>query len=109
MAVFSGIGDRVADFAEAYIRQTKGRWAGEPLTLERWQRSFLDELFLVDEQGGLVYREALLGVARKNGKSTLAAAIALYGLLGLGEEGAEVYSAAASREHRAALSACDPT
>jgi len=98
MALFAGHGERVADFATRYVVQTKGRWAGEPLKLERWQRSFLDELFLVDGDGRRVYREALLGVGRKNGKSTLAAAIALYGLLGLGEEGAEVYSAAASRD-----------
>jgi hypothetical protein len=35
--VFAGIGERVADFAARYIVQTKGRWAGEPLLLERWQ------------------------------------------------------------------------
>lgn len=103
MAVYSGHGKRVADFAEKYVVQTKGRWAGEPLALETWQRSFLDELFLVDEEGRRIYREALLGVARKGGKSTLAAAIGLYGLLGLGEQGAEVYSAAASKDQARAV------
>lgn len=97
MAVYTGIGERVADFAARYIVQTKGRWAGKPLTLEPWQRAFLDELFLVGEQGRRVYREALLGTPRKNGKSTLAALIALYGLME-GEPGAEVYSAAASKD-----------
>jgi phage terminase large subunit-like protein len=62
VAVYSGMGERVAEFAAKYIVQTKGRWAGEPLALERWQRSFLDELFLVDEDGNRIYREALLGV-----------------------------------------------
>lgn len=72
MEVYAGIGERVAGFAERYIVQTKG-----PLQVERWQRAFLDELFLVDGEGRRVYREALLGVGRKNGKSTVAAAIAL--------------------------------
>lgn len=62
-------GRKVAAFAERFIRQTKGRWAGEPLTLERWQADLLDELYLVDDDGANVYREALIGVARKNGKA----------------------------------------
>jgi phage terminase large subunit-like protein len=91
-------GPRVAAFSERFIRQTKGRWAGQPLHLEPWQRALLDELYLLDPTGGLLYREALIGVARKNGKSTLAAAIALYGLIASGENAPEVYSAAASKE-----------
>lgn len=91
-------GRLVAAFAKRFIRQTKGRWAGEPLDVEAWQRDLLDELYLRDADGRRVYREALIGVARKNGKSTLAAAIALYGLIAAGEQGPEVYSAAASRD-----------
>ncbi len=97
-AVYTGHGERVARFAETYIRQTKGRWAGKPLHLEDWQRELLDELYLVDGRGRRVYREALIGVPRKNGKSTLAATIALAGLLVENEPGAEVYAAAASKE-----------
>lgn len=95
---FVGMGERVAGFAEEYIRQTKGRWGGLPLIVEPWQRAILDELYLLDEHGDNVYREALIGVPRKNGKSTLAAAIALYGLVGTNEPGAEVYAAAASKD-----------
>jgi phage terminase large subunit-like protein len=91
-------GGRVEKFARGFIRQTKGRWAGEPLKFEPWQRGLLDELYLLDDDGNFVYREALIGVARKNGKSTLAAAIALYGLIASGEDGPEVYSAAASKD-----------
>jgi len=69
VAVYAGLGDRVAEFSERYVRQTKGRWAGAPLSLEGWQRELLDELYLTDENGGLVYREALIGVPRKNGKA----------------------------------------
>lgn len=97
-AFFKGHGARVERFIGTHIRQTKGRWNGEPLALEPWQREVLDELFLVDEDGNNVYREALLGLPRKNGKSTLMSAIALYGLLAAGEHGAEVYAAAAAKD-----------
>lgn len=97
MGEFQTAGPRVKAFAENYIRQTKGRWAGKPLTLEGWQSDLLDELYLV-EDGKFVYREALIGVPRKNGKSTICAAIALYGLMAMNEAGAEVYAAAASKD-----------
>jgi phage terminase large subunit-like protein len=97
-AFFTGHGDRVAKFVHQFVRQTKGRWAGVPLTLEPWQKEVLDELYLVDSDGNFVYREALIGIPRKNGKSTLMSAIALYGLLASGEQGAEVYAAAASKD-----------
>ncbi len=78
--------------------QTKGRWAGKPLAHELWERQFLDELFLLDATGKRVYKEALLGISRKNGKSTLGAELALYGLLGTPEYSPEVYAAAAARD-----------
>jgi phage terminase large subunit-like protein len=93
-----GYGEVVTRFAEEWVVQTKGRWAGHALKLEPWQQDFLDELFLVDQDGRRVYREALLGLARKNGKSTLSSALALYMLLAAGEQGPEVYSAASSKD-----------
>jgi phage terminase large subunit-like protein len=96
--VLKGIGARVGRFAQGYIVQTKGRWAGGALNLEPWQQEFLDELFLVYPDGERVYREALLGIARKNGKSTISAAIALYMLMASGEHGPEVYVAAGSKD-----------
>jgi phage terminase large subunit-like protein len=95
---YKGIGERVGRFVRQNVRQTKGRWAGQLLNLEDWQQDFLDELFLVTKDGRLVYREALLGIPRKNGKSTLMAALALYGLMASGEHGAEVYVAAGSKD-----------
>ena len=41
-------GPRVRRFGEHFIVQTKGRWAGQPLEHQPWQRQFLDELFLLD-------------------------------------------------------------
>lgn len=97
-ALLKGHGKLITRFSEKMIVQTKGRWAGQPLTFEPWQRDFLDELFLVYDDGERVYREALLGVARKQGKSTMAAAIALFLLIGSDESGPEVYAAAASKD-----------
>lgn len=96
--VYEGIGDVVAKFSQEWVVQTIGRWAGKPLILEPWQHEFFNELFLVYEDGTRVYREALLGISRKNGKSTLSAALALYMLLASGENSPEVYVAAGSRD-----------
>lgn len=45
-----------------------------------------------------LYVEALVGLARKNGKSTLSSGVALYLLVGDGEPGAEIYAAASSKD-----------
>lgn len=80
------------------LRQTKGKWAGQPLALLPWQERIIRDLFgTLRPDGRRQYRTAYIEVPRKAGKSTLAAAIALY-LLFEGEPGAEVYSAAADRE-----------
>lgn len=90
-------GARVAAFAHRFLRHTKGQWAGQPLDLEPWQRAFLEEAFEIDERTGLrKYTEVLLGIPRKNGKSTMAAGVGLYLLTADGEEGPEVYVAAAA-------------
>lgn len=78
----------------------KGRFAGKPFILEPWQvENIIAPIFgTVDPKSGLrQYREALVGLPRKNGKSEIAAGIALYMLVADGEYGAEVYSVAGSR------------
>lgn len=94
-------GPHVAEFAERFCRHTKGRWAGDPLVFEEYQREFLDEAFKLDEKGQRVYTRVLFGLPRKAGKSTMAAAIALYMAAADGEPGAEVVIAAGSREQAA--------
>jgi phage terminase large subunit-like protein len=92
-------GERVCRFIETFCRQSKGKWGGEPLTLLDWQRDFLMRLFGWKRPDGTRrYRRAYLEVAKKNGKSTLLSAIALYLLLGDGERGPEVYLNACDRE-----------
>lgn len=84
------------EFIERFCRHSKGEWAGKPVTLELWQKAFVAVVFgFIDPGTGLRrYTEALLDVARKSGKSTLAAGILLYMLIGDDEAGAEVYTVA---------------
>jgi len=80
------------------LTHTKGKFAGQTFNLRPWQRRIVKELFKKRKDGTRQYRTCLLMLPRKNGKTELAAAIALYGLLADGETGAEVYSAAADRD-----------
>lgn len=89
-------GNAPIEFIERFCRHSKGEWAGQPLKLELWQKAFTFALFaFVDKETGLRrFTEALLCVARKAGKSTWAAGILLYLLVGDGEPGAECYTVA---------------
>lgn len=81
------------------LRFTKGRWAGKPFELQPWQHFFIGSIFGWLTQDGLRrFREAHLEVARKNGKTETAAAIALKLLAADGEGGAEVYCLATKRD-----------
>lgn len=96
---FWSTGGTVCAFIERYCVFTNARWTGSPFVLQPWQRKLIYELFEVDERNGLRrYRRALIGVPRKNGKSELAAALALYLMLGDGEKSAQIYCAAGSEE-----------
>jgi phage terminase large subunit-like protein len=80
----------------------KGKWAREKrlLVLDAWQCFLVTTVFgWVHKDTGLRrYREAYVEVPRKNGKSLLSAGIGLYMLSADGEHGAEVYSAATTRD-----------
>lgn len=92
-------GPHFADFCANYIRHTKGRWAGQPLIFEDWQREFWWEALELDPTTGLrVYSEVGLGLPRKNGKSAMASAMGLYLLVADGEAEPEIYAAAAARQ-----------
>ena len=91
-------GPHFAAYCERYIRHTKGRWAGQPLVYEPWQREFWWEALEFDPATGLrIYNEVGLGIPRKNTKSTMASAAGLYMLDADGEPEPEVYVAAAAR------------
>lgn len=93
-------GPLVAEFIETFCAITKDTVAGrvgDPITVQPWQRKLLAGLFCLRADGHRKHRQALVGVARKNGKSAKGAGIALYGLLAE-DAGAEVYSCAADRD-----------
>ena len=95
-----GDGDRYSDFAEALCRITKDTVAGpvgSPLVLRDWQRKLLGSLLARKANGRRRHRTALIGMARKNGKTALGASLALAGTL-LEADGAEVYACAGDRE-----------
>ena len=91
-----------ADFAVAFIESlchTKGTWAGKRFELMDWQEQIIRDLFGVLKPNG--YRQfntAYIEIPKKNGKSELAAAVALLLTCGDGEQRAEVYGAAADRQ-----------
>jgi phage terminase large subunit-like protein len=91
--------ERRADFAVGFIqmlRHTTGKWFGKPFRLMPWQETIIRDIFgIVDADGYRQFRTAYVEVGKKNGKSELAAAVALYLLFADGEAGAEVYSCAA--------------
>ena len=91
---------RALIFIEGFCKHSKGRWGGKPLKLELWEKALVAAAFgFVDAQTGLRrYTEVVLIVARKNGKSTLAAAIGLYLMIADGEAGAEVYNTATKKD-----------
>ncbi len=81
------------------LRHSKGEWRGKPFLLAPWQQFLLWVLFgWKRADGKRRFRSAYTEIARKNGKSTLAAGIALYLFCADGEGGAEVYASATKRE-----------
>src|SRR5690606_22637479 len=91
--------DRVVQFIEGYCRHHKGEWAGRPFLLEEWQKEIVRTVFgWRRPDGSRRFRTAYIEIPRKNGKTELAAAVALYLLVADGEEGAEVYSATTERD-----------
>lgn len=83
---------RAIRFVESFCRHHEGSLAPGLLKLELWQKAFLSCLFgLVDEDGSRHYREIVLIIGRKNGKTLLAAAIAAFMAYIDGEYGARLY------------------
>ena len=90
-----------ADFAVNFIEclcHTKGTWAGKPFLLLDWQEQIIRDLFgIVKPNGYRQFNTAYIEIPKKNGKSELAAAVALLLCCGDGEQRAEIYGCAADR------------
>jgi phage terminase large subunit-like protein len=84
------------------LTHTKGKFAGHPFDLRPWQEhEIVRPLFQTNEDSVRKYRTCLLMMPRKGGKSEIAAAFAIQGLMFDNELGAEVYSAAADKDQAA--------
>ena len=91
--------DKAIGFIEQFVTHTKGELSGQKLILESWQKKIVGDIFgwKNKETNLRKYRTVFIEVPRKNGKSTLCAAIGLYMLFADEERGSEVYSAAGDR------------
>lgn len=91
--------EHVCRFIEL-LPHIKGEWGGTPITLEPWQIFILTTVFgwVHRETGRRRFRTVYIEVPRKNAKSTLSSAVALYMLTADREPGAEIYSAATTRD-----------
>jgi phage terminase large subunit-like protein len=102
--------NRAITFIEEFCRQSEGE-LGAPIKLGLWQKAFISAVFgfIEKETGFRRFREVLLLVARKNGKTTLLSAIALYMMIADREGSAECYSVATKKDQasKAFKSACD--
>jgi len=91
-----------AEFVQSFIaalRHTKAEWKGQPFILLPWQAEIIQTVFgTIGADGYRQFRTCYVEVAKKNGKTMLAAAIALYLLIADKEAGAEIYSCAADRQ-----------
>lgn len=102
MAKTSTYSQQAADYAVSFIEclsHTKGSWAGKPFELIDWQERIVRDLFgILKPNGYRQFNTAYIEIPKKQGKSELAAAVALLLTCGDGEERAEVYSCAADRQ-----------
>lgn len=95
---------RVDAFAKAYLQVPKGTGAGAPFRLRPWQRDIVRELY---PQRGVRPRQGLVSMPRGNGKTALAAVLALYNLFADEQVGAQVLTVASDeRQARHVFNMC---
>ena len=91
--------NQAIEWVETHCFHTEGPLAPSPLKLELWQKAFFSAVFgLVDKAGNRQFREVVLVVARKNGKSLIAAGTGNYVFRADGGYGARVYCIAPKLE-----------
>lgn len=89
---------RAIDFFPAVVRHTKGQHAGQPFELLDWEEFVIGSIFGWMFGHIRRFRTAFVSTARKNGKSTIEAGIGLKALIDEREPGAEIYSAATTKD-----------
>lgn len=91
--------NHIIEFIENFCRHSKGKMGGKPVILELWEKALLATIFgFIDIEGNRKYREAILIVGKKNGKSLLSSCVGLYLMIGDSEAGAEVYAVASKKD-----------
>ncbi len=91
--------NHIIEFAENFCRNSKGKYGGQLIQLELWEKALLGAAFgFVDDAGVRKYQRTVLIVGKKNGKSLLASIVANYMLFADGEHGPEVYAVATKRD-----------
>jgi phage terminase large subunit-like protein len=92
-------GNHILEFAENFCRHSKGKYGGQLVRLELWEKAILAAIFgFVDIEGVRQYRQAVLIIGKKNGKSLLSSIVGAYMLTADGEAGPEVYAVATKRD-----------
>ncbi len=91
---------RAIEFFPTFLVHYKGRWAGQPFELSDWQKFIVGSLFgwLNAATGRRRFKNAYVQIARKNGKSALAAGVALICFVFDNEAAPEIYTAATKRD-----------
>ena len=88
-------GNQAIDWIESHCFHTEGDLAPSPLRLEVWQKAMVSTIFgVVDEEGKRQFKEVLLVVGRKNGKSLLASSVGDYIFRSEGGYGTRVFCVA---------------
>lgn len=91
--------NHIIEFFENYCRHSKGKDGGKKVILELWEKALLATIFgFIDINGFRKYRESILIVGKKNGKSLLSSGIGNYMLIADGENGPEVYAVATKKD-----------
>ena len=102
-------GERPIEFIETFCKQAEGE-IGKPIRLELFQKAYIQALFgfLNRDTNKRRFNETMFLVGRKNGKTTMLSALALYMMIADGEGSAECYSVATKKDQasKAFKSAC---
>lgn len=89
---------RPVRFIEKFCKLTTGDKGTRPFILEPYERAIVELAYgFVDDNGKRRFREVLVEIGRKNGKTALLAALNIYMMTSDGEYGAECYNGATSK------------
>lgn len=76
------LGPWVSAWMEKCLVHSEGDYHGQPFSLRPWQKEFISQCYRINDNGDRVYDRAVLGLPKGNGKTELAAAIAVAELAG---------------------------